>query len=132
MISSLLRAAMAPLLALMLLTLPSWAYESQMTSDSNVYNAPKKSAQILGTIKAGGQIEVLRCKIFWCEIKQGRLTGWVQAGRLAARDNGASAEREDRGGGGGGGNGNAGNAGGIGTAGSGAMIWGLISSIFGN
>ena len=127
--------AVATVLATLITAVPALAYSTTVRRDSNVHSQPSKSAPVVGTLSAGEAVEVIRCRIFWCQIAHSSPDAWVQSGRLVARQ-GSSASQDDSdrdgggGGGGSGGGGAAGNAGGIGTAGSGSMIWNLLSGLF--
>ncbi len=111
---------------------PALAYETTARGAANIHAEPRNGAQVVDVLKRGEAVEVLRCRLFWCQISHSGPDGWVKRRVLSSTDGGGGGGQEIRGegGGGGGGAGGAGNAGGIGTAASGRMIWTLLTSLF--
>ncbi len=110
---------------------PALAYETTTRGAANIHAEPRNGAKVVDVLKPGESVEVLRCRLFWCQISHSGPDGWVKRRVLSSTDGGGGGGgQEIRGEGGGGGGGGAGNAGGIGTAASGRMIWTLLTSLF--
>ena len=130
------RAGSGPLLAGLTvlawgLVNPALAYETTTRGAANIYAEPRNGAQVVDVLGRGEAVEVLHCRLFWCQIAHSGPDGWVKRRFLSFADGGGDGgAQEMRGEGGGGGGGGAGNAGGIGTAASGRMIWTLLSALF--
>ena len=111
---------------------PALAYETTTRGAANIHAEPRNGAEVVDVLRPGEAVEVLRCRLFWCQISHSGPDGWVKRRVLSSTDGGGGGGgQEIRGeGGGGGGGGGVGNAGGIGTAASGRMIWTLLTSLF--